>query len=58
MDDFIEMIINVAADVAGETAFYKLTHRKRSPLASFLMGLAGAGTAGLICYAVVSVLIK
>ena len=58
MNDFIETIIDVTVDVAGETAFYKLMHRKRSPLASFLMGLAGAGTAGLLCYAVVSMLIK
>lgn len=58
MDDFIETIIDVAADVAGETAFYKLMHRKRSPFASFLIGLVGAGTAGLICYAIVSMLIK
>ncbi len=58
MDDFIEMIIDVAADVAGERVLCKPARRKRNPLASFLIGLAGAGTVGLICYAVVSMLIK
>ncbi len=58
MDDFIETIIDVTADVAGERALQKPARQKRNPLASFLIGLAGAGTAGLICYAVVSMLIK
>lgn len=57
MDDLIEFIIDVAVDAAGSSLFSKLTHRKNGSLARFLLGLTGAGMAGLLCYGITVLLL-
>lgn len=54
MDDIIELVADVAADLLGEI----LPNRNTKPLMRFLWGLAGAAAVGLLCWGIVTVCIQ
>lgn len=58
IDDIIELVADVAADLLGEILPSRNTWRNAKPLTRFLWGLAGAAAAGLLCWGIVTVCIQ